>query len=218
MKLTVVPGVQAARIARLGRPVNWEVEKPARGKGDLDAALLMSAEGRLVLYVPPSARLPTRIVHLLVPHDGTPATGRTLDAARDLVPRTQVEFVVLHVPGAELPGQAGSLPAPRMVDHAGQDWDEWRKEFSRRFFRLSPGMFLRLEIAVGPKVDVILETARRLPADLLILAWRGFVRVGRATTLRSICAHAPCPVLLVGARTRQGREVSAVGRSSRFRA
>jgi hypothetical protein len=42
-------------------------------------------------------------------------------------------MVMLHVAAAELPSQPGSLPAPWMIDHDGDDWNDWRQEFVRRF-------------------------------------------------------------------------------------
>jgi hypothetical protein len=103
---------------------------------------------------------------------------------------------VLHVPGGEMPAEPGSLPAPRMVDHAAYDLPDWREEFGRRFFQRSPGLLRRLEVRVGPVPESILDAARALPADLIVLGWRGVVDQGRAVTLRTVCLSAPCPVLL----------------------
>jgi hypothetical protein len=49
---------------------------------------------------------------------------------------------------------------------------------------------------------MILRTAHRLPADLVVIAWGGVLQAGRASTLRSVCGAAPCPVLLVAAAPR----------------
>jgi hypothetical protein len=118
------------------------------------------------------------------------------------------EIVMLHVAAAELPSQPGSLPAPRMIDHDGHDWSDWREEFGRRFSRVSPGMPVRVQLATGVREDSILTVARQLPADLLILAWSGVLEANRARTVRSICGVAPCPVLLVAGRSR-----GSIGRS-----
>jgi nucleotide-binding universal stress UspA family protein len=137
----------------------------------------------------------------MVPHDGTPATSSVLEKV-DFLATESAEMVALCVAGTELPAQAGSFPALRMVDHDGQDWRDWREEFRRRFFRRSPAILFRLELAAGPRSEAIVRTARRLPADLLVLAWSGVLKTGRAQTLRAVCRAAPCPVLLVSARLR----------------
>jgi hypothetical protein len=63
--------------------------------------------------------------------------------------------------------------------------------------RFSPGILVRVELATGTREESILTMARWLPADLLILAWSGMPEANGARTVRSICAVAPCPVLLV---------------------
>jgi nucleotide-binding universal stress UspA family protein len=158
-----------------------------------------SAAGRLVLFVPPGMAYPMRIERVLVPHDGTPTTSAALDSVENLTGGTQAEIVVLHVIGTELPVERGTLQAPRMVDHDGDDWHDWREEFGRRFSHRSTDFFMRLEISVGPRSEMILRAAHRLPADLVVMGWGGIVKAGRAWTLRSVCGAAPCPVLLVAA-------------------
>lgn len=195
--LTVVPGQLTPRLAELTRAAGWKLNASATTRADLSAALSASAEGHLVLFVPNAARVPARLAQILVPHDGTPATSLSLDAVSDLLASSHAEVIVLHVAGAELPIEAGSLPAPRMVDHVERDWGGWREEFGRRFFSHSRAAFVRLDVGVGSTTPTILKTARQLPSDLLVLAWSGVLKVGSARTLRPLCSRAPCPVLLV---------------------
>jgi hypothetical protein len=89
-----------------------------------------------------------------------------------------------------------------MIDHQGSDWSDWREEFDRRFGRISPGMLVSVELASGAREESILTMARELGADLLILAWSGVLEDNRARTVRSLCALAPCPVLLVAGGNR----------------
>jgi nucleotide-binding universal stress UspA family protein len=175
----------------------WELQASKSPRADLRSALRASAEGGLVLFVPDQAQVPARLEQVLVPHDGSPATSLALDTAGHIVAGGRVEIVVLHVPAPEFPAEPGSLPAPRLVDHVSYDLPEWREEFSRRFFHPWPGLLLRLDVRVGPVAGSILDAARRLPADLVVLGWQGVVDEGRASTVRSVCAASPCPVLLV---------------------
>jgi nucleotide-binding universal stress UspA family protein len=179
--------------------------------------MLASAEGRLVLFVPRGARVPARLTHILVPHDGTPATARALNAVEDLAAGSHAEIVVLHVLESELPVEAGAFQAPRMVDHHGDDWHEWREEFGRRFPHRSANMLLGLQVAVGPRSEMILKTAYRLPADLVVIAWGGVLTADRAWTLRSVCGAAPCPVLLVAAASPRPLPLPAGSRPSTYR-
>lgn len=179
---------------------SWHIAESERDcYDDVTAAMLASADGGLVVFVPRGAAVPARLVRILVPHDGTPATAIALDAIEDLAAMGRAEITVLHVLGRDLPVQSGTLPVPRMVDHDGDNWYEWREEFGRRFPNRSMNMLLGLQVAVGHASEMILRIAYRLPADLLVIAWAGVVQTDRAWTLRSVCSASPCPVLLVAA-------------------
>ena len=215
--MTVVPGVLVGDAAALAHIAGWEIGTSATAAfiaDDVTAALTAGAHGGMVLFVPPAATVPRRLNRILVPHDGTPVTSRTLELADDLMGASRAEIVALHVIEPHLPDQAGTLLAPRMLDHDGDDWSDWREEFGRRFFRASGGDMRRLEVAVGPTSGMIVRAARRLSTDLLVLAWGGVVRAGRARTLRSVCFGAPCPVLLVSAPNAELLPVLARANSS----
>jgi nucleotide-binding universal stress UspA family protein len=207
IRITVVPGSVAGKLASLAG--SWEVAAAPAAASNLGAALCASAEGGMVLFVASEARLPDRLANILVPHDGSPATTLALDTAGELAAGGRAEVVVLHVPGPEMPAEPGSLPAPRMVDHVAYDLPDWREEFGRRFFQRSPGLLRRLEVKVGPVPESILDAARALPADLIVLGWRGVVDQGRAATLRTVCVSAPCPVLLAASSGSEPRARAA---------
>ncbi len=199
--VTIIPGALAGEMAGLATAAGWEV-KPSRAAAiDLEAALQAGATGRLVLFVPPGSRVPTCLTHVLVPHDASPATSAVLARVGGARFWSRAEIVMGHVAAAELPSQSGSFPAPRMIDHDGNDWSDWREEFVRRFGRISP--LVKVEVATGAREEAIPTLAYQLRADLLILAWSGVLEPNHARTLRSICAAAPCPVLLVTGHDRR---------------
>jgi len=200
------------------RFTSWRIEGSQEDYDDVTAAMLASAEGRLVFFVPRGANVPERLDRILVPHDGTPATAVALDAVEDLAAGSEAEIVVLHVLGSELPVEAGTLQGPRMVDHDGDDWHEWREEFGRRFPHRSANMLLGLQVAVGHRSEMILRTAYRMPADLVVVAWGGILKAGRTLTLLAVCGAAPCPVLLVAAPARRSLRLTSGGQLSRYRA
>ncbi|PZR85751.1 MAG: hypothetical protein DLM67_25315 [Candidatus Nephthysia bennettiae] len=200
-------------MAALATAAGWDVKPSRAATADLEAALKACAAGRLVLFVSPGSRVPSCLTHVLVPHDAAPATSASLATVGGTPLWRHAEIVMLHVAAAELPSQPGSFPAPRMIDHDGYDWSEWRREFCRRFGHISPGMLVRVELATGAREESILTVARQLRADLLILAWSGVLEANRARTVRSVCSVAPCPVLLVagGGQRSIGRSVDAAG-------
>jgi hypothetical protein len=189
-------------MAELATAAGWDVKPSRAATADLEAALKAGAAGRLVLFVSPGSRVPTCLTHVLVPHDATPTTSAVLATVGGAALWSHAEIVVLHVAATELSSQPGSLPAPRMMDHECYDWSDWREEFVRRCCRFSPGSLVKVELATGAPEESILTVARQLRADLLILAWSGVLEANRARTVRSVCAVAPCPVLLVAGRGR----------------
>jgi nucleotide-binding universal stress UspA family protein len=175
----------------------WDADVMTAKDADVAAVLAACAKWGTVLFVPPPAQMPLRLTRIVVLRDGAPAASRALSAAEALLADGQAELIVLHVAGASLPTVVGSLSAPRMADHRPIDLAEWRHEFSRRFCLSSSGRTLRLEVALGPPSAPIVEVARRLGADLMVLTWGGSLETGRARTLRRLCAASPCPILIV---------------------
>jgi nucleotide-binding universal stress UspA family protein len=175
----------------------WDADVMTAKDADMEAVLAACAKWGTVLFVPPPAQMPLRLTRIVVLHDGAPAASRALPAAEALLANCQAEIIVLHVAGASLPTEVGSLSAPRMADHRPIDLAEWRHEFSRRFCLSSSGRTLRLEVALGPPSASIVEAAQRLGADLMVLTWGGSLESGRARTLRRLCLASPCPLLIV---------------------
>ncbi len=134
-------------------------------------------------------------------HEGSPGAHPGLDAADAGALMCGGEIVVLHVPFLKVVGGAGSRPAPRFADHAHHDWAEWRREFCRRFCRCSEGVEVRLEVGLGPPGPAIVEAARRLRAELVILSWGRFTS-GRAETVKTVLGSSPVPMLVVRADPR----------------
>lgn len=197
----VVPAAALRKVERLLRAGGWAAEPAPRGSGgDLAAALELGREGRAVVFVPPGARAARSLRRILVLHEGSPTAASGIGAADEAALASGAEIVVLHVPSLEPPPEEGSLPAPRLADHAHYDWHEWRQEFLRRFCGCSERVSLRLEVALGPPRETIAEQARRLRADLLVMTWKGDPRAGRAETLKAVAGSAPCPVLILPER------------------
>ena len=195
--VTVVPPEASGRTRALVGAAGWRsVPASPRRIGAGQAVSL--ALGRPTLFVPSGARVPRVLRVIVALHGGSPAEAPAIELADAAAVATAARIVVLHVPSASPPRDAASLPL-RLEDHVDQEWEEWHREFVRRFCDRSPGVLMTLRVCSGPSERSVPAETRRLRADLIIAA-----RVpGRgARTLAALADHAPCPVLIVPARPR----------------
>jgi nucleotide-binding universal stress UspA family protein len=148
------------------------------------AELVARRARALTLFVPQGARgfiAPedgrSSLRRILVPVDRVPRPGRAVAVAAALaraLDEGETEFVLLHV------GEPAAMPAIEPPRHAG--WT-WRREARR-----------------GNVVETLLEAAREVPADLVVMATQGhegFLDALRGSTTEQLLRRAPCPVLAV---------------------
>jgi nucleotide-binding universal stress UspA family protein len=149
---------------------------------------------RPVLCVRPAAhgeRLPYRRV--LMPTDFSPASRLAAPLAALLARTFGAEVVGLHVePGVSLGGLVGAA-APRdpMVPSAASVSRFLAPDFAEVAFSA--------RVERGTVWSRIVETARAVEADLVVMATRGHDSVGDAvlgSTTDRVVRHAPCPVLV----------------------
>jgi nucleotide-binding universal stress UspA family protein len=194
--VTVIPGSRVADARRLLPAMQARfLGADVAGRWAVDAALDAASSGTPVLLLPPGVGEPGPISTVLVPHEGSQSVFPGIDLAGQVARAADASVVVLHVSGGSRPAPGG-LAAPRMADHAYHDWTEWRGEFARRFLESLPLGWV-LKVATGPPAGAVLRAARELHADLIVAAWKGDARHGRARTMKALLAGAPCPVLLV---------------------
>ncbi|MGH2378080.1 MAG: universal stress protein [Candidatus Limnocylindria bacterium] len=195
--VTVVPGMAIRRMRALVGAAGWRAE-PASPRARSASHAVSLALGRPTLFVPSAARVP-RLLRLIVAlHGGSPAEAPAIELADAAAVATGARIAVLHVPSASPPRDPASLPL-RLEDHADQEWEEWHREFVRRFCGCSPGVVVTLHVCPGPPELSVPAEARRVRADLIVAAR---VRGRGARTLAALADHAPCPVLMLAARPR----------------
>lgn len=148
---------------------------------------------------------PCQSTRLLLPLDGTPTTAAALPPATrlasDLGASIDLLYVANHKQAAQV--EPGSMGAPRYVDQPQHEWPAWKREFIHRLCTLCAACppdvpvqaFLRAS-AVGAE---IVGFAIEHDEDAIILVRRSRFERGRAPVLRAVLAHAPCPILLIGA-------------------
>jgi nucleotide-binding universal stress UspA family protein len=174
--------------------------------GSVATEVVQLAPCPVVLVPPEPGKQPTHLRHVLVPHDGTPATGAIAGPVLDYAERTDAELLVLHVTGAGTvqPPEPGSITAPMYVDQVQYEWPAWANEFLERV-HCPPEQFkrLRMALAVGETGEEIARFARENHVDMIVLGWHGTLAAEHAATLRAVLREPPCPLLLL--RVMEGR-------------
>ncbi len=166
------------------------------GIGHVAEAILGGAHAPLLL-VRPGTRPLTGLRRLLVPLEGSPSASAAMKAADDAFCKRGREIVMLHVVTGDTPAEAGSLPAPRMMDQEHYEWGAWQEEFTMRFSACPFGGRHRVSVRVGEPARVIAEEAAKLNADLLVLSWSGTFAAGHGAVIKELLETAPCALLLV---------------------
>jgi nucleotide-binding universal stress UspA family protein len=125
------------------------------------------------------------------------AFGFALDAAIRRPDATLYVLHVLHEPGAQfwtsyLAGVENSVAAARQVTDA--------KMADRYLARAPQGLDVRVELRVGPEAATILEFARTLQIDVIILGRHGHGGAGKTlfgSVVEKVVRKAKCAVLVV---------------------
>lgn len=151
--------------------------------------------------------------HLLVALDGSAAAERVLPHAEALASAFHATITLVRATiSAEMiltetagggDTAVGQLAAPSVDPTPILDADrssavDYLGELASRL--RARGLTVNVEHPSGPATDVILERARALGADLILMTTHGRGGLGRmvfGSTADSVLRHAPCPVLLV---------------------
>jgi len=171
--------------------------------GSAGADCTRSGPGRARAYVPYG------MDRILACVDHTEGTERLLGRAAWLAERTGGTLHLLHVAPAE-PEWVGYDPGPQSVrDEVAKDLREAHRRTQALAGRLRErGLAVVPRTVQGPTVETIVEQARALRADLVVV---GAHRRGRIRELfvgsvaRQLIRKAPAPVLVVPALVPAGR-------------
>lgn len=130
---------------------------------------------------------------------------RALDRAADLARRWEADLVVVHA--IERPSGSLALDMSQDVPSAPEPADR-AQEVERRLRRYLPLHEIRTAIVVeeGPPAELVLETANRHPADLIVTGVardRSFQKFLLGGTVDALIRDARNPLLVVKDRTRQ---------------
>lgn len=176
---------------------------PAQALGPIAMRVLAGATMPIVFVSPARSGAGWQLRHLLLPHDGTPATSTADRPAAELANASRAQLSVLHVAvaGATTPSEPGSLPLGQYADQPQHEWPEWAGEFIARLTYFCPidRALLRIHLARGEPASEILQFAEAHGVDLIVLAWRGALDPGHASVIKNVLLRAVCPVMVVRA-------------------
>jgi nucleotide-binding universal stress UspA family protein len=150
--------------------------------------------------------------HVLVPLDGSPAAETALPHVQALAEKFQArvtiirvtvapETVIAETAGGGAPGvpEPGPLIDPTPVVEAEQhEASGYLQRVSERL--RGGGLQVDVEAPEGPAADTIVERARALGVDLIVMGTHARGGLGRlvfGSTGDSVLRHTPCPVLLI---------------------
>ena len=142
--------------------------------------------------------------HLLVPIDFSQSAERALDYACDLAAKLDATVHIVNALASPLPEMTVTLSESMLRD--------LRQDHASALAKIADprrGLCRIGDVIVhdGDPRDVILEEARRLPADLIVMGThgrRGFSRLVLGSVAEDVSRRATCPVLLV--RMKKGSE------------
>ena len=123
-----------------------------------------------------------RARHILVGYDGSEAAQRALDAAADFAGYGSVLSIASVADGAKASGAS-----TRLLDEARE----------RLLWRHVPARFVE---AIGDPAEMLVETARELGADLVVVGRHNHGALKRlvlGSVSASVVRQAPCDVLVV---------------------
>jgi universal stress protein A len=156
------------------------------------------------------------IKRILVPVDFSAPSLQALGYAVELGQRFKPEFVVLHVvepvvyPAPDMYGQGYDTGAVYLeLERAG------REQLARVATTLQrKRLAVRTLLRVGPASHVIVETAKQLKADLIVMSTHGrtgLSRVLMGSVAEKVVRSAACPVLTVRGKAASRRAAPRMG-------
>ena len=145
-----------------------------------------------------------RLKKILVPTDFSECSTKALDYAVAIAEQSGAELILLHVVepvyypayGQDIPTALAEFPQDLMkVSQEGLE------KLSRE--KIAGRVPARLVVETGSSYNTIVESAKSLGVDLIIIATHGYTglkHVLLGSTAERVVRHAPCPVLAVRER------------------
>jgi nucleotide-binding universal stress UspA family protein len=147
--------------------------------------------------------MPLAMKTLLVPLDFSATSGNLLQTATSLAQSLGARLVVLHVLQPIVP-TVDQMMIPDMAQISAMQKaakEDAHAQLAHACEKVAAkGVAIEPEILDGPAATVILERARLLPADLVVMGSHGHTALYDlllGSTSHAVLKKAPCPVVIV---------------------
>ncbi len=138
-----------------------------------------------------------KIDKVLMPIDFSPRSLAALERTIDLAREHHSEIVLVHIIDS-LPNRVGLSDPTKLLEHKAEDGRNQLAAFTKRALSLYPKC--TSELHFGMVDQVILELARKLNVDLIVVSarsQRGLLERILGSLVEKLVRQAPCPVLAV---------------------
>jgi nucleotide-binding universal stress UspA family protein len=149
----------------------------------------------------------TPIKTILFPTDFSPATQTALELAGSLAKDHDARLIVLHVLERPVVVQSGVMTPPPPEPSLGEQREKLREQLDR-IQPPRPGVRIERRLEEGDTATAILEVARELRADLIVMGTHGRTGLHRllmGSVAETVVRKAACPVLTVKSPMPAGR-------------
>jgi len=176
--------------------------KPTNRPGEVTLELGRSDEPLMDAATRTALKSPFTLKRILVPIDFSDCSRKALQYALPLAKEHKAELTLLYVvPPAYGPGEVSGVDYAQL--EAGMKIGGQKELTKVAADEVRGEVSTDTVVRVGSPTGVIIETAKSLPADLIVIATHG--RTGlKHVLLGSVAEHvvqrAPCPVLVVRQR------------------
>lgn len=163
--------------------------------------------------VPATPKRAFRLKRILVPTDFSGFANKALDYAQAFAERNGAEIVLLHVVEPTYYAELDQTIPPNFFE-LQRDLVRSRHEHLDRIAKekVTGRVPARAVVHLGNPYSVIVETAKAMAVDLIIIATHGHTGLKHAllgSTAERVVRHAPCPVLTVRDREHDFVEYAA---------
>lgn len=176
--------------------------KPANKPGRVTFEL-NRRDDRLMAEAAENGALPFKLKQILVPVDFSEPSQKALEYALPLAKKFGAKITLLHIVEPVLYPESVVVP-PEMEEmnlHLMKDSRERLELLCQK--TVNPAIASKPRVRLGKPWQEIVNAARSIPADLIIVATHGYTGLKHffiGSTAERVVRHAPCPVLTVRER------------------
>ena len=179
--------------------------KPTNKAGEVTLELNRRDEPLMDAATRIAVKSPLKLKRILVPIDFSECSKKALQYALPLAKEQHAELTLLYVvPPAYSPGQSTGVDYTQLETSLKVSGETELAKLARN--EVSREIFVDTLVRVGSPPREIIETARKLPADLIVISTHGrtgLKHVFLGSVAEYVVQRAPCPVFVVREQERE---------------